>query len=105
MARFASTTTPLNDTEIWVSGTNQSDTYDTITGIIKASHSGILFIEQSSDGTNWDVSTSNTFAAGVGEGVSETIYAPLWRVRIENNSGSDQTYLRASFRSAASGTR
>jgi len=53
-----------------------------------------LYLEWSPDNTNWDISTRYEVLASVGYVAHENVQSRYFRVRLENNSGSDQTELR-----------
>lgn len=55
---------------------------------------GLLLVEFSSDGANWDISDSNAVVANTAKVVTSVVKARYFRVRFTNNSGSDQTFLR-----------
>jgi hypothetical protein len=100
---FLQTTSTLNNGAVYDSGAKLMDRSDRIAGMVFADQSGILFIEQSADGTNWDVSTSYNISASDGKGFSEEVLAPYVRVRFQNNSGSNQTAFRLSARATSAG--
>jgi len=64
---------------------------------LKTDQSGILYTEFSGNGRDWDSvfpPTGFNVAAGVHEFHTGVKLGRYFRVRFENNSGSDQTYLR-----------
>jgi hypothetical protein len=99
---FIGSTTPLDDGDSWESGPRQVDRSDRITGIVKTDQAGTLYIEQSADGVNWDLSVSNSIVAGTGESFSEELYAPYVQLRF-HNTGSDQTYFRIAGKTSSAG--
>jgi hypothetical protein len=89
-----STSTPLLNGQIFVGRNQEVDEYATISVGVITDQDGVLYIEQSSDAVNWDKSDSFTVLATVQK--SELLY-PVYkfaRVRFENDSGADQSYLR-----------
>jgi hypothetical protein len=87
----------------------KSDTHDYITGSIYSNESGNLYIEQSPDGTNWDIknytTSTNTNAAiaitnGTAKGFVEQIILPFWRVRFTTTSTNTPTTLRLHARTS-----
>jgi hypothetical protein len=63
-----------------------------LTGIASTDASGTLFIDQSFDGEDWDL--TNTFNINAGDNLFEMhFFAPFMQVRYTNGS-EDQSYLR-----------
>lgn len=100
---FISSTTPLEDGDSWSSDSQTMDRADRIAGIVYSDQSGVLYIEQSADNENWDVSKSINVTGDEGQGFSEEILGAYARVRFENNSGSDQTALRITAKATSAG--
>jgi hypothetical protein len=100
MAYIGSTAT-LGANGVYTSPTMTVDRADNISGMVFASHVGTIYIEQSADGQNWDISTDYPVAANDGKGFSEALYGPYVRVRYVNG-GTAQTAFRlaAKFTSA-----
>jgi hypothetical protein len=74
-----------------------TDRADSISGTVIADQGGTLFVEQSFDGTNWDLSDSIAVVANTGQGFSKTLYAPYVRLRYVNGAtgqGSFRLYSR-----------
>lgn len=69
------------------------ETYKALCGSVYADQAGTLYIEQSFDGTNWDISSSVAISAGVGESFEISINAPYGRVRYVNGATA-QTVFR-----------
>jgi hypothetical protein len=101
MAYFG-TTTPLAANAQVILGPTQTDRADNLAGLIFASHACTLFIEQSGDGTNWDLSRSIAVSATTGTGFSEPLYGGYVRLRILNG-GTTQTALRTFARFTSAG--
>lgn len=102
MARYDETTTPLGGGATWISRSLYTNTDDSLTGSVFADQAGTLYIEQSADGTNWDVSTSYAIVASTGRGFQEVILLPIIRVRYTNGA-TPQTTFRLYARMSASG--
>lgn len=77
---------------------------DWVVGMVFADQAGTLHIEQSMDGTNWDIDTSYTIAANDGKGFKEDIFAPYVRVRFVNGA-TPQTAFRITARFSSAGMR
>lgn len=103
--QYIGTTTPLLAGATYTSGWALSNTADVVTGSVFADQVGTIFIEQSSDGTNADVSTSYTTTASDGSGISEAILCPYVRVRFTNTAGSNQTVFRLHIRLSSQGVK
>lgn len=93
MAALIETTTPLLAGETYVSPTRTVPRAISITGTIESSTNGTLFIEQSGDGTDFDLSSSYEITGGQGEGFVLPLLAPHFRIRF-HNEGGNQTTLR-----------
>ncbi len=104
MANTQSYKSNLTANEDRVLGTLNPTNDDTVVGIIKASHAGTLFIEQSIDGTNWDFSTSITVVAATGGSFKQELFAPYVRLRYVNGA-TTTTYFRFRSRTTAAGHR
>lgn len=61
---------------------------------VKTDFDGTLYMEFSTDGTNWDSSLSFSVAAATNEVHRLTISKKYYRTRFTNTSGSTQTYFR-----------
>jgi len=104
MPRISSTTTPLAANGTWSSGQLQAELSDTITGSVFADQAGTIFIEQSGDGTNWDISTSYAVTANNGKGIQESILLPYLQIRYVNGA-SAQGAFRIHTRMTSAGPR
>ena len=89
----ASTATPLAAAATYDSTALATANFRYITGSVFADQAGNVFIEQSADGTNWDVSTTYAVAAGDGSGIEEPVLLPYFRIRYVNGET-----LQAAFR-------
>lgn len=101
MARFESSKTPLAGGGS-VTLNLQTGREDHVVGMVFADQAGNIFIEQSMDGTNWDLSTTYAIAANDGKGFSEALYAPYVRVRYVNGA-TPQTAFRITARLSSAG--
>lgn len=98
---FLSTKTPLAGNGTVTLGPVQTDQADRITGIAFANVAGTVFVEQSFDGANFDLSTSIPVTANTGAAISVEIVAPFIQVRYVNGVGAQGTFrLYAHFSSA-----
>ena len=102
MPRFEATTTPLLTSGVFTSGTLITDTYDRAVGSVFADQAGTLYVEQSFDGTNWDISKSISVTASAGQAFSEELVAPYFRARYVNG-GTDQGAFRLRIRASSAG--
>jgi hypothetical protein len=93
MARFEATTALLGNAETYTSAALMSDTYDRAVGTVKSDQSGTLYVEQSGDGTNWDVSQSIAVTGGAGQSFSVALVAAYFRTRYVNGA-TPQTSFR-----------
>jgi hypothetical protein len=110
MARTISTTTPLAGSAQWPASnvlgnyTLESQSADRLTGYVFTDQAGNIFIEQSFDQTNWDISTTYAIVANTTKTFSEEILAPWVRVRYVNGA-TPQTVLRLYVRMESAGPR
>jgi hypothetical protein len=93
MSRVATTSTPLAGSGTYVSGTLLPDLSERINGSVFADQIGTLYVEESPDNVNWDVSKSFSVVAGTGQGFSEIVLLPYLRLRYVNG-GTAQGSLR-----------
>jgi len=110
MAFWVGTDEPLegdpgddSGTNIYTSGTKLRDRHDTVAGSVYADQNGTIYVEQSPDGENWDISTSYNITAEDGKGFSEALLQPFWRLRFVNTSNDDQEAFRLSANTQAGG--
>ncbi len=99
MARFQSNNAPLPANGTYTSGTIYTGRSDYIAGSAFSNQGGTLYVEQSMDDVNWDISKSFAIVGGTGQGFSETINLPYARVRFVNGAtaqGSFRIYSRLS---------
>lgn len=103
MPRFSGTTTPLAGNGVATLNL-QSGREDYVVGMVFSDQAGNIFIEQSMDGTNWDLSTTYAVVAGDGKGFKEDVFAPYVRVRFVNGA-TPQTAFRLTARLSSAGNR
>jgi hypothetical protein len=103
MARFNGTKTPLAGagTITLELGAGREDW---IVGMVFADQAGTIFIEQSMDNINWDLSTQYSISASDGKGFKEEVFAPYIRVRYVNGA-TPQTAFRLTARFSSAGPR
>jgi hypothetical protein len=94
-----STTTPLPAGGIWEGQSESTLGVSGIQVVVKASTNSHIRIDQSGDGTNWDITdTYNYDARADAEGFGITVQAvgQAFRVRVHNHTSKTQTVLRVS---------
>ena len=94
----------------FVSDFLKTDTHDLITGSVSSDTGGSLYIEQSPDGVNWDISNFTKAAAyahstGGAVGFSEAIILPYWRVKFVCTADTKPTTLRLHARTSDAGVK
>lgn len=101
---FISSTAVLNNTgnTTYTSGAINADRIDSLTGYVRTDQAGNIYIEQTFDGTNWDISDTYPVVAGTSKTFTISLLAPLVRIRYVN-SGSTQTYFRLYAKGASAG--
>lgn len=102
---FFGTTTPLAGAGTITLGPSNTDRADNVSGVVFANQAGNIFIEQSGDNTNWDISTTYPVVASTAKIFSEPLYLPYVRIRYVNGA-TPQTAFRlfARYTSAGAGT-
>ncbi len=73
------------------------DGYSLITGTVYSDQAGTLYIDQSSDGTNYDVTTNVSVSAATGVSFSVQVVAPNARIRYVNGATAQTTFRLYSF--------
>lgn len=81
-----------------------TDTADTVTGSIFADQPGTLHVEQSGDGTNFDIDDAVAVTANTGAKINVTILLPYVRLRWVA-TGAQATVFRVFARLASSGVK
>jgi len=90
-----STFIALNNGETFTGSFENLGGQSAIIVALKTDTTGILYVDFSPDGTNVDSTLTYTIAASTNEVHRITVTRDYARIRIYNNSGSNQTYLRA----------
>jgi len=93
LAPAVSKTAPLGANETFTSDVFNGSGYARVVGTVFADVEGTLYVEQSPDGTNWDVVEDITVGAGEKKGYTIEIVAPYIRVRYVNGP-NPQTQFR-----------
>ena len=88
-----STTTALDAAETWTGEAEYAYSHDSVVVACKTDAAGTLYIDFSTDGTNWDSTLTYIVDAGINEVHRLTITREYFRVRYVNGA-SAQTYLR-----------
>src|SRR5688572_30165098 len=101
MARYVSTKTPLGAAEA-VTLNLGAGREDHVVGLVFADQAGSLIIEQSADGSNWDLQETIAVVANTGQGFKKDLYAPYVRVRYVNGA-TPQTVFRLTARFSSAG--
>lgn len=104
MAYWRGSETPLaKETGEWISQVGMRERHDTLQGIAFADKAGKLFIEQSGDGKNWDLSEEVSVEASKTKTINTTLVAPYWRIRYKNTASEAQGSFRISVSTQAGG--
>jgi hypothetical protein len=104
MAYFG-TTTPLGANGTVTLGPANTDRADYISGSVFADQAGTIYIEQSGDGVNWDISSDYPVTASDGKGFSEALFSPYVRIRYVNGGSAQGAFrITSRFTSAGAGT-
>lgn len=99
---YIGTTDLLDADATYTSQVVLSDRADYISGAVFADQTGTVYIEQSGDGENWDISTDYTVDISTGKNFSEALLLPFIRVRFVNDS-DDQGAFRVFARFTSAG--
>jgi len=86
------TTTPLSANGTWSSAVDSDVNVGRIVGSVFADQIGTLYIQQSPDGTNWDVVDSYSISASKGIGFSIEKVLPYAQVYYVNGSTAQTTF-------------
>jgi hypothetical protein len=89
-----SSTTPLNAGNTFTGTSTNIKAYSSIVVNCFTDYAGALYVDFSSDGTNWDRTISYDVAASTSEAHRVTVIAEYYRVRFTNTSVSNQTLFR-----------
>lgn len=90
------TSTPLNAGQTFTGGVEDVSGFDSIVVACKTDQDGDMYVDFSTDGTNFDSTLTFTITASTNEVHRIVITRPYARVRFTNSSASNQTYLRLS---------
>lgn len=101
MAYFGRNTVLLANADV-VIGSTLTDRADNIVGVVKSDQAGTIHIEQSIDGTNWDVDNSTPVVANTTLTFSQALIAPYVRVRYVNGA-TNQGFFRLAARFSSAG--
>lgn len=88
-----STSTPLLAGGVFT-GTSEQNDYPDVFVTCKTDQDGMLYVDMSIDGTNWDLSVPYNVSANTGEFHKLIKGNRYFRIRFTNTSTSNQTYLR-----------
>ena len=97
MAAGQSTNAPLAGGATYTSAAMVGDGYRRITGSVTANVAGTLYVEQSPNGVNWDVSDSIPVAAGASKGFCVEVCCPSLRIRYVNGVNPQAVFRLHSF--------
>ena len=87
------TPAPLAASATYTSGNLSMGSYEKIVGSVYAGQTGTLYINQSYDGTNWDVQSSITVSASTPTGFNIAVVAPYQQM-VYTNGSTAQTVFR-----------
>lgn len=90
------TSTPLNAGQTFTGGVEDVSGFDSIVIACKTDKDGAMYVDFSTDGTNFDSTLTYTVTANTNEVHRIVCTRPFARVRFTNSSSSNQTYLRLS---------
>ncbi|MEM4844526.1 MAG: hypothetical protein QXU08_08975 [Ignisphaera sp.] len=96
----ASTTSPLGANASWTSASIDMLNYTKLYVTVFANQAGTLYIDQSPDGSNWDVTESISVSANIGVAVVREIVARYCRVRYVNGSTAQTVFRLYVWRAA-----
>lgn len=94
LSTLNSTITPLSGVTTWTGTSEECYMYNSVITSVKTDQAGTLYMEFSTDGSNWDSSLTFSVAAGTNEVHRLTTSKRYFRARFSNISVSDQTYIR-----------
>lgn len=89
------TTSALNNGQTFTGIATDVSKYPSVVVALKTDQDGLLYVDFSPDSTNWDSTLTFTVAASTNEVHKITVTRKYFRLRVYNDSGFDQTYLRA----------
>lgn len=91
-----STSSALNAGNTFTGTGRDVSPYPSVTVACKTDQAGVLYVDFSTDNSNWDSTISFNVAASTNEIHRITVTRKYYRVRFTNTSASNQTYLRLS---------
>jgi len=97
MRKLVSTTTALGANSTYTSSKQTVAGFSRLVGTVYADQDGTLYVEQSSDGTNYDVTSSFSVTGGTGLGFSVEIVAPFARIKYTNGANAQTTFRLYAF--------
>ena len=86
------TVTPLGANASWISKVDDDPATGRVVGSVYADQAGTIYIEQSPNGTNWDVVDSFSVTGGAGLGFTVEKVCPYARVRYVNGATAQTTF-------------
>jgi hypothetical protein len=89
-----SSVAPLNNGATFTGTATEVSAYPSVVFAVKTDTTGLAYVDFSPDGTNWDSTLTFKIAANTNEVHRITVTRKYFRIRVFNNSGSNQTYLR-----------
>jgi len=92
MVLMDSTVTALGASASYTGSARETKGYARISGSVFADQAGTLYVEQSPNGSNWDVSESVAVSAGVGAKFTYEIVCPYARIRYVNGATGQTTF-------------
>jgi len=92
-----STTTPLGASGTYISSSFNTTGFSRITGGVFTDQAGTLQVQQSPDGTNWDVVSSFSVSANAGTGFSVELVCPYVRLYYVNGATAQTVFRLYSF--------
>lgn len=94
LSTLNSTSTPLNSLDNFIGPAEDVSKYNSLIFSCKTDQHGTLYAEFSADGINWDSSLSYEIYPNTNEVHRLTVSKKYFRVRLTNDSASNQTFLR-----------
>lgn len=89
-----SSVTPLNSLATFTGTAKDVSAYNSITIFSYCDRSGSLYLDYSTDGTNWDKTNTYQVISNTPETHQVAVLSRYYRVRLTNTDLSNQTYLR-----------
>lgn len=89
-----SSTTNLGAAQIFSGVSSDSSGHSVVDVALMSSHTSTVQIQQSTDGTNWDIDDSYTIAAATGEAIICKLVSSFFRVLVTNTGAGTTTTFR-----------